>query len=93
MSQPRYTNPATVAELLALLTNATRDPSHEFWPDDVSLAAGGTLQPQVSLTSSAITDIYLLSLAVKHAGCLVTLDSRTSRSAVVGASPVHLVVL
>lgn len=93
VSQPRYTNPATVAELLALLTNATRDPSHEFWPDDVSLTAGGTLQPQIPLTSSAITDIYLLALAVKHAGCLVTLDSRISRSAVVGASPVHLVVL
>ena len=93
LSQPRYTNPATVAELLALLADATSDPSHEFWPDDISLAAGGTLHRKVPLTSSAITDIYLLALAVKHAGCLITLDTRISRSAVMGARPEHLVVL
>ena len=91
--QPRYTHPATVAELLALLADATSDPSHEFWPDDISLAARGTLRAQAPLTSSAITDIYLLALAVKHAGCLITLDTRISRSAVVGATPEHLVVL
>ena len=93
VSQPRYTNPATVAELLALLADATNDPSHEFWPDDISLAATGTLHRTVPLTSSAITDIYLLALAVKHAGCLITLDTRISRSTVVGATPEHLVVL
>ena len=93
LSQQRYTHPATVAELLALLADATNDPSHEFWPDDISLAAGGTLHRTVPLTSSAITDIYLLALAVKHAGCLITLDTRISRSAVVGATPGHLVVL
>ena len=93
VSQPRYPHPATVAELLALLVDATNDPSHEFWPDDISLAAGGTLHRTVPLTSSAITDIYLLALAVKHAGCLVTLDTRISRSTVVGATPDHLVVL
>ena len=93
VSQPRYTHPATVAELLALLADATNDPSHEFWPDDISLAAGGTLHRTVPLTSSAITDIYLLALAVKHAGRLITLDTRISRSAVVGATPEHLVVL
>ena len=93
LSQPRYTNPATVAELLALLADATSDPSHEFWPDDISLAAKGTLHAQAPLTSSAITDIYLLALAVKHAGCLITLDTRISRSAVIGATSAHLVVL
>ena len=93
VSQPRYTNPATVVELLALLKRATADPSHEFWPDDISLATNGTLQPNALLTASAITDIYLLALAVKHEGRLVTLGTRLSRSSVVGATPVHLVVL
>jgi len=93
VSHSRYTNPATVAELMALLAGATADPSHEFWPDDVSLAKSGTLQPEAPLTSGVITDVYLLALAVKHAGCLITLDKRISRSAIIGASPSHLVVL
>lgn len=93
VSQPRYTHPASVAELLDLLQGATSDPSHEFWPDDVSLANAGTLQPQALLTSAAITNVYLLALAFKHAGRLVTLDTRISRSAVIGATPAHLVVL
>ena len=93
VSHPRYTNPATVAELMALLAGATADPSHEFWPDDVSLANPRTLLPEAPLTSGAITDVYLLALAVKHVGCLVTLDQRISRSSVIGATPSHLVVL
>jgi uncharacterized protein len=93
VSQPRYTHPATVAELLALLNKATEDKSHEFWPDDISLASTGTLNSRIALTSGALTDVYLLALAVKHSGCLVTLDTRISRAAVTGARGEHLVVL
>ncbi len=93
VSQPRYTNPATVSELLALLNKATADEAHQFWSDDISLATAGTLNPQIALTSGALTDVYLLALAVKHKGCLVTLDTRIARAAVLNASPEHLVVL
>ncbi len=93
VSQPRYTNPASVAELLGLLGNATADPSHQFWPDDISLAATGMLNPKTALTSGALTDVYLLLLAVKHKGRLVTLDTRIRREAVIGASAEQLVVL
>lgn len=40
-----------------------------------------------------ITDAYLLSLAVHHAGRLVTLDRRIDASAVRGATGDHLVQL
>ena len=93
VSQPRYTNPASVAELLKLLNKATAAATHQFWPDDISLATAGMLNPKVALTSGALTDLYLLALAVKQSGCLVTLDTRISREAVVGARPEHLVVL
>jgi uncharacterized protein len=93
VSQPRYTHPATVAELLNLLNRATTDSSHKFWPDDVSLSTVGTLNPNIVLTSAALTDVYLLALAVKHGGCLVTLDTRISRGAVCNARPEHLVIL
>ena len=93
ISQPRYTNPASVAELLGLLSNATADPSHQFWPDDISLATAGVLNPKIVLTAGALTDVYLLGLAVKQSGRLVTLDARIARGAVIGARPEHLVVL
>ena len=93
VSQPRYTNPASVAELLGLLNNATADPSHQFWPDDISLATAGVLNPKTVLTAGALTDVYLLGLAVKQSGRLVTLDTRIARDAVFGARPEHLIVL
>ena len=40
-----------------------------------------------------LTDLYLLGLAVRRGGRLVTLDARIATSAVVGASGQHLVTL
>jgi hypothetical protein len=40
-----------------------------------------------------LTDLYLLALAVKNKGRLVTLDQRIPISAVRGATTAHLVVL
>jgi uncharacterized protein len=79
--------------LLALLNKATADESHQFWPDDISLASTGILKSHIALTSGALTDVYLLALAVTRAGRLVTLDTRISREAVVDARPEHLVLL
>jgi len=92
-SQPRYTNSASVAELLGHLGNATADPSHQCWPDDILLATAGMLNANVVLISGALTDVYLLALAVKHHGRLVTLDTRISRETVIGTRTEHIVVL
>jgi hypothetical protein len=40
-----------------------------------------------------LTDIYLLGLAVKNGGQLVTFDRAVSRRAVITAEPAHLVVI
>lgn len=93
VSQPRYTNAATVAELLALLQPAVADPAHRFWPDDISLVTPGTLNTGRALTSGAITEVYLLALATHHKGRLVTLDTRISIEAVAPARSQNLVVL
>lgn len=45
------------------------------------------------LGPSQITDAYLLALAVKNSGVLVTLDTRLMLSAVVGASREHLLTI
>jgi len=93
VSQPRYTNPAPVAELRPRLALATTATNHLFWPDDISLASVGVLHDGALITAGALTDLYLLALAVRHSGRLVTLDSRIRYTAVIGATPGHLVTL
>ncbi len=56
----------------------TELPGHGFWPNDVSLGDPGLFDSQHLLTSSQITDAYLLGLAVKNGGRLATFDKRLS---------------
>jgi uncharacterized protein len=93
VSQPKYGNPSTVSTLRTQLQKATASEFHQFWSDDVSLADSRLIDANAPLTSSMLTDVYLLMLAVKNKGRLVTLDSRISTSAVIGAKSEHLVVL
>ena len=63
----------TPKEALALLADIVRLKTHTFWPDDISMLdkpvpaglLGGHRQ---------VTDAYLLGLAIRHGGRLVTLD-------------------
>ncbi|MEQ1595096.1 MAG: TA system VapC family ribonuclease toxin [Casimicrobium sp.] len=93
MSQPRYSSPQPLASMLHVVREFSGDSAHAFWADDLSLAAGDVLTPGFSLTSGMLTDLYLLALAMKHEGRLVTLDARIPINAVVGATPAHLVTL
>lgn len=63
-----------VSEALRVLEVNLEQPGHVFWPDDIDLhtslsACKGRLQG-----CRQITDAYLLGLAVRHKGYLVTLD-------------------
>jgi len=73
-SNPAFTaNAVTPAEALTLLRKISELPGHEFWPDDMPLAAA--FPPPVLLGSHRhITDGYLLALATNHDGILATLD-------------------
>ena len=79
--------------MLQLVREFSGDAAHAFWPDDLSLAAADVLTPGLVLTAGMITDLYLLALAMKHGGRLVTLDARIPINAVIGATPTHLVTL
>ena len=93
MSQPRYLQSRTPAEALTALRTGVDQPGHEFWPDDVSIADKGLFSPANILGPNQITDVYLLGLAVKHGGRLVTFDRGLPLKAVRGAEPLHLVSL
>ncbi len=93
LSQPGYPNAVPTAQVAARLAEATHHPSHEFWPDSLSLLQPDSLTWERILSSRQVTDAYLLSLAVRQGGCFVTLDRGIPLDAVPGASAEHLVVL
>lgn len=93
MSQPAYPQPAPLSALLAMFRHSFADPSHSFWPDDISLVDSNAFDSQRIHGHRQVTDVYLLGLAVAHGGRLVTLDARIPLSAVHGAVAEHLVEL
>jgi toxin-antitoxin system PIN domain toxin len=93
LSQPAYPNPRPVALVAERLAEAAAAPEHEFWPDDVSLLAPGTLMWRMILGPRLVTDAYLLALAARHAGRFVTFDGGLSLGAVPGATLQNRVVL
>lgn len=93
LSQPRYASPQPLASMLEVVRQFSGDAAHTFWPDDLSVAASGILSAEIAITSGMLTDLYLLALAVKHEGRLVTLDSKIPLRAVVGATAEHLILL
>ena len=92
-TQKSYPQPIRLPDAMMLLRAWAVPPRHEFWPDDVSILDPDIVESTRLLASKQIIDIYLLALAVRHGGRLVTLDRGISLAAVRGAGTEHLVVL
>jgi toxin-antitoxin system PIN domain toxin len=76
VSNPSFSNDAlSPAEALTLLARNLAHPSHEFWPDDLSLieALGGSV-PRLQ-GHRQLTDAYLLGLSSHRKGALASFDS------------------
>jgi len=93
MSQTSYPNAIPAAQVAARLAEATQHPSHQFWPDAISLLQPDSLKWDEVLSSRHVTDAYLLALAVQQGGRFVTLDRGVPVASVCGATATHLVVL
>ncbi|MGE5361650.1 MAG: TA system VapC family ribonuclease toxin [Bacteroidales bacterium] len=86
VSNPAYASPLhRVEELAARLRRFCRQPGHRFWPDDVSLLDEQLFDLSVLGSPRHVTDVYLLGLAKKNNGRLVTFDRAIPRKAVRGA--------
>ena len=79
-----------MAEQLAVFRRQT---DHQFWPDDISITDASLFWFDRLRGPKQVTDIYLLGLAVKHAGSFATFDGRVPLAAVLGAKSEHLVVI
>ena len=89
----RSRQPIGVALLADGLRTFTSSGRHSFWPDDISLVDDALFNAELLLGHQQLTDIYLLGLAVKRKGVLVTFDRRIPLDAVKGATKAHVEIL
>ena len=82
-----------LTEVIETLTKFAAGTNHEFWSDDLTLRDAKTFSSDRIHGSRQITDLYLLALAVKHGGRLVTFDQNLSISAVKKVTADNLWVL
>jgi len=93
MAHPAYPNAVPVQAVAERLREAAASASHEFWPDDATLLEQQAFNLDRVHGPRQVTDTYLLGLAVKKRGRLVTFDRAVSRAAVAGAHANHLLIL
>lgn len=74
-----------IPELVDHLTTFCASGHHEFWPDAVSLRDERSFDLSHARGHRQLTDVYLLGLAVKRRGRLVTFDQKVPLGAVRGA--------
>jgi len=93
ISQVQYPGHLPVPEIVRRLQAAIAAREHAFWPDSVSLCDSDCFASDRILTPKSLTDIYLLGLAEKNSGRLVTFDRGIPLAAVSRAKARHLLVL
>ncbi len=93
MSQPGYAQPQPLLVLAAMLQRSVTTRYHQFWADDISLLDAQHFDHSKIHGHRQLTDTYLLALAVKNDGRLVTFDGQIALSAVQGSHRRHLVAV
>lgn len=75
ISNPGFApRPVSLAEALELLTELTLRPGHHFWPIDIVLEEAVRPIVERLFGHRQVSDAYLLGLAIRNKGQLVTLD-------------------
>ena len=80
-------------DLAGHLAGLNRSKHHVFWPDSVSLTDETLFKTSAIRGYRQLTDIYLLGLAKKMGGYLVTFDGSIPLGAVVGATRETIAVI
>ena len=94
LSDPSQRIPSIPLSTLAEhLDRFCRDERHEFWPDEVSFRDDRLLEVSLIRGHRQVTDVYLLALAVRRGGRLITFDQSIPIAAVKGATNASLEVI
>ena len=92
LASPAYPRSRSVLDVIQTTAHAFAHPSHSFIPDNVSIC-NAAFKKNTLITSSQLTDIYLLQLACSHEADFVTLDRRIPIGRLPWAKPDSLLVL
>ena len=94
-AHPGYSRsiPYSVSDSIEQLKAFIVKTDHQFWADEISLLDSSIFMSERILGSNQLTDFYLLALAAKNGGRLVTFDTKIPTSAVRIASPSNLFVV
>lgn len=93
MSAVSYTNPLPAQDVATRLAQAAAASEHVFWADDISILDPSVVDTRHVQGTKQLTDLYLLALAVRHGGRLVTRDGNVPLHAIHGARAEHLLVI
>jgi toxin-antitoxin system PIN domain toxin len=89
VSQPVYPSgqrsPQEVVRTLRRL-KLTRPQSHQFWADEISLTDESLFRAEFILAPRQVSDAYLLGLAAKHGGTLLSFDRSLPWQAIRGGT-------
>ena len=94
MTSPGYSQKIrfTAAEVVLKVTEFIDKTDHQFWPDAISMLDNSRFDYGRIHGPRQLTDLYLLALATKHNGRLLTFDQGISLSTVKGAKAENLYV-
>ena len=92
-SQPSFPQFRPIRDAVSMLDNAIKAGHHAFWPDNISITDTGLFDHAKLHGHRQITDAYLLALAVRNGGRLVTFDKRMTIESVRDAKQDHLIIL
>jgi len=84
---------ATVLEMASRHLAFAKNSDHQFWADDFSITDPSLFDHALTLSSKHLTDLYLLEMATRNGGCLVTFDRNIPGNAVLSAGAGSLLVL
>jgi len=94
LSNPRYGSPSSsLRSVREGLRRFLSSKHHEFWSDDCSLCDDTLFDVTAMIGHRQTTDVYLLGLAKRRSGHLVTFDRSIPTRAVVGADRTALTVI
>jgi len=75
VSNPRFSQPPLyIDEALEMLNRVTQLPGHRFWPMEIGFHEAVRPFAERIFGHQQVSDAYLLGLAIKKSGKLVTLD-------------------
>jgi toxin-antitoxin system PIN domain toxin len=94
LANPRYGSPnASLRGVREAVRRFFASDEHEFWPDNVSIADDVLFNVTAMAGHRQITDVYLLGLATRRKGHLVTFDRSIPLKAVIGADRESLTLI